>query len=91
MKKVEKRLSFQSHVSVIVVDIVRCGGTPNYVWVALYVYMRESIWFEVSHKPQKLRFLRIKMHWSPWSSQAVILRKRMFERNSKTMFTNLWV
>jgi len=60
-RKVEAKLSFDPkpqlsfdpkplEYSVIAVDesVVKCGGRPPYVWVAVDAYMRRPIWFGVS-------------------------------------------
>jgi len=66
VKKVEGKLSFDAAPSwhqVVAVDecVVKCGGRPLYVWVAVDAYTRQPIWFGVSltrTTGNALRFLR---------------------------------
>jgi transposase-like protein len=65
-KKVEAKLSFDPkphEYPIIAVDetVVKCGGQPLSVWVAVDVYTRQPTWFGVSFTrttQNALRFLR---------------------------------
>jgi len=53
VKKIEAKLNFDVAPRVhqiIAVDenVVKCGGRPLYVWVAVDAYTKQPIWFGVS-------------------------------------------